>query len=93
MPAGSSTNQLCLVSMILGIASVAGSGCCFIVGWPLAVGGIATGFVGLSQVRDRPSEGRGMAIAGIACGAVGAVLPILLFVVQLGTSMAPFWSR
>ena len=85
MPAGSSTNQLCLVSMILGIASVAGSGCCFIVGLPLAIAGVATGFVGLSQVRDQPSQGRGMAIAGIACGAVGLVLPVLLFVAQIGT--------
>lgn len=93
MPASSSTNQLCLVSMILGIASVAGAGCCFIFGVPLAIGGVATGFVGLSQVKDSPSEGRGMAIAGIACGAVGVVLPVLLFAVQFGTFTAGFWNR
>ncbi len=52
---------------------------------PLAIAGVATGFVGLSQVRDRPSQGRGMAVAGIACGAVGLVLPFLLFLAQIGT--------
>ena len=88
VPVASATNQACLVSMILGISSLVGAGCCAFLGVPLAIGGVITGFVGLSQVRDRPSQGRSMAIAGIACGSVGIVLAVLLFVVRIGLSFS-----
>ena len=88
MPVTSATNQACLVGMILGIFSLVGAGCCAFLGVPLAIGGIITGIVGLNQVRDRPSQGRSMAIAGIACGSVGIVLAVLLVVVRFGFSFS-----
>ena len=77
------SNQLCLVSMILGITGVASSLCCALLALPLAIGAMATGIIGLVQLQPG-QQGRGQAIAGLACGAVGLVVPIALLVFQVG---------
>ncbi|WP_205801294.1 DUF4190 domain-containing protein [Micromonospora thermarum] len=65
-------NTLGLISMILGIASVP-LVCCHL-GLPLGVAALVTGWLG-KQKADRGLAGNsGQAIAGMVCGAFGAVL-------------------
>ena len=85
--AGSPTNQLSLTSMILGIAGLVASPCCSFLAFPIGVGAVATGIIGLTQVNADPQQaGKGQAIAGIVCGALAMVLPILFIVLSFGFS-------
>lgn len=64
-----------IASMVCGIISLIG--CCglWYVSIPLAIVAIVLGIVQIVK-----NEARGMAIAGIVCGAVGAILSILIIV-------------
>lgn len=57
-------NTLALISLVLGIASMAFVCCCY--GLPFNVAGIVCGFIALSQLRSDPTlGGRNAAIAGL----------------------------
>jgi hypothetical protein len=73
-------NGLAIASLVVGIVS-------FFIGLYGAVGVVAIilGVIALRQVRERGQRGRGLAIAGIILGAVGAILTIVFLVV--GRSM------
>jgi len=73
--------------MVLGIVSILGGVCCVVVGVPLAIGAVVTGILGISQVKDRPGQDRAMAIAGIVCGVLGIILPVVLFLSQFGFAL------
>lgn len=81
-PAGAAgrMNGLAIASLVVGIVS-------FFIGLYGAVGVVAIilGVIALRQVRERGQRGRGLAIAGIILGAVGAILTIVFLVV--GRSM------
>ncbi len=78
-------NQLCLISMILGITAAASTMCCGLVAVPAGLAGVTTGIIGLSQLRSGTvQQGRGQAVAGIACGAAALVLQIALIILQIG---------
>lgn len=64
-----------IASMVCGIISMIG--CCglWYVSIPLAIVAIVLGIVQIVK-----NEARGMAIAGIVCGAIGAILSILVIV-------------
>ena len=87
VPAATGTNGLSIASMITGIASIPLACCCT----PLAIAGggtaIGLGFVGLKQTRERGQRGRGMAIAGIATGAAGLLLGIILLILGASNAM------
>ncbi|MFS8477913.1 MAG: hypothetical protein FWJ93_02895 [Micromonosporaceae bacterium] len=81
-----------LVTLLMGcfglIATTAGTGA--LVGGAFGVlaallgsAGIGLGLVGIRQVRRTGVGGRGMAIAGIACGAAGLVLTVTILVALL----------
>ncbi|WP_033776334.1 DUF4190 domain-containing protein [Salinispora cortesiana] len=70
-PAGKQ-NTLGLVSMILGIASVP-LACCFL-GLPVGIAAAVTGWLGQQKVEQGLADNRGQALAGMICGAIGALL-------------------
>jgi hypothetical protein len=77
MGGGASFNPLAIVSMILGILSIP-SCCCWFMGWPLAVGALVCGIVGMMKIKGNPQawKGSGMAITGIVCGSIGLLLDL-----------------
>ena len=73
--------------MILGITGLAASPCCSFLALPIGVGAVTTGIIGLTQGKADPGQsGRGQAIAGIVCGVLAMVLPILFFALSIGFS-------
>jgi Domain of unknown function (DUF4190) len=74
-PAG--TNGMSIAALVCGI-------CGFLCGVP-AVLGIVFGFIALSRTGRTGQRGRGMAIAGIICGAVWLVLLVVLTASGHGT--------
>jgi hypothetical protein len=82
------SSGLSVTGMVLGIVSIPLM--CFpVIPWILGALGIIFGAIGLNT--NHPSA-RGMAITGIACGAVG-ILAGLVFFIMLLTSNGPFWGR
>ena len=71
------SNQMCLVSMVIGIVGVACLVLCAPLSAPLGIVAVITGAFGLGELRSSPSEGRRQAIAGISCGA-GCVLVLIV---------------
>jgi hypothetical protein len=83
MMRGSASQALPIVSLSLGVASITIGWCCYI-GVLLGPAAIITGAIGLFQIKSNPSAygGKGLAIAGIATGAlyiVGIVVIILIY--------------
>jgi LSD1 subclass zinc finger protein len=77
LEAAGANNGFCVAALVLGIISIPAA--CAIIPGILA---IIFGIIGYSQVARDGAEGggRGMAIAGIICGAVGTFLALMLFV-------------
>lgn len=75
-------NALALISMILGIVSVA-TICLF--GPALGIAAVVVGIVALAQIKAGKASGKGMAIAGISCG--GAAF-LFVFVIFFGAILA-----
>lgn len=71
LPAGKQ-NSLGLLSMILGIMSVP-LACCYL-GLPVGIAAVVTGWLGQQKVEQRLADNRGQALAGMICGAIGALL-------------------
>jgi hypothetical protein len=73
---GSGTsNGFCVASLVLGIIGIPGS--CTLI---LPVLALVFGIIGYSQVsrgNDSEKGGKGMAIAGMVCGAIGALVGII----------------
>lgn len=84
-PAGDTTDQAAIISLVCGILSMPGAFCCYFLALPLSIGGIVVGIIALGNINKRPGlGGKGMAIAGIATGAVG----IVLFIAVLALGIA-----
>jgi len=82
-PISMSPNQtLAIVSLCLGLGSLTIGWCCYL-GVLLSPAALITGFIALSQIKKDPQRngGRGLAIGGIATGAVFVVGIILYFIV------------
>src|SRR5258705_234427 len=72
---GGASNGYCVASLVLGIIGIP-TGCSIIL--PLLA--ILFGIIGYTQVSKNEGEGgKGMAIAGIVCGAVGLIIAILYY--------------
>ena len=54
---------------------------------PSAVTAVITGFVALSRINAGVADGKGMAIGGIVCGAVGLLLFGGMILLQVGLNM------
>lgn len=74
------------ISLILGIAGLVLM-CCY-AGLPLGAAAMVTGYIGLNNVNKDPMHygGRGMAIAGMALGAVGVLITLFWIVFIIFTS-------
>jgi DNA-directed RNA polymerase subunit RPC12/RpoP len=79
LEAAGTSNGFCVASLVLGIIGLPAF--CVVVPPILA---IIFGIIGYNQVSSSGSEsaGRGMAIAGMICGAVGSMLFIWMYVLQ-----------
>ncbi|MFG3696896.1 DUF4190 domain-containing protein [Micromonospora sp. NPDC047620] len=83
---GQQQNTLGLVSMILGIASIP-LVCCYL-GIPLGIAAVVTGWMGKQKAAQGLADNQGQALAGLICGAIGAVLGLLQIVLLfVGFSM------
>jgi hypothetical protein len=81
-PQGGQNNTLALIGMILGIASIP-TACCYI-GLLLGGAGIVLGVLGQKKANELGGAGKGQALAGIVCGAVGVVVEIAILVLAIG---------
>jgi hypothetical protein len=75
-------STLPLISLVLGIFGILLFFCCY-AGVPFGIGALITGFIGFNNTNKDPQQygGRGLAIAGMALGAlsvIGFLLVILL---------------
>jgi len=64
-------NGMAIASMVLGIVWVY---------WIGSILALIFGFIALRQIRERNENGRGLAIAGVVLGSVGAVFLILFII-------------
>ena len=71
------------VSLVLGILSLI-LFCCW-GGLPLGIAAMITGFIGMNNVKNNPSQysGKGLAIGGMATGAVALVGTIIMFLIAV----------
>jgi hypothetical protein len=84
-PKGRQTDTLAIVSLVTGILSLPGAFCCMLVGIPLSLTAVVTGIISIVGMGNKPElEGKGLAIGGIACGAVGVVLLVVALVIGIG---------
>jgi hypothetical protein len=89
------TEQMATVSLVTGITSLPTMLCCSFFGLPLSIAAVVTGIVAISNIDKRPDEltGKGLAYGGIATGAVGIMLLILLFAVGIGGALIEQFSK
>jgi hypothetical protein len=79
--------NLPLISLILGVTSFSGL-CCSFLGIPLSLGAIITGYIGMTNANNNPTEygGKGLAIGGLITGAITLLLfSIILFIWLIGS--------
>ena len=80
---GSNANVLGITSLVLGIISIILSFCC--VGLILGPAAIVTGFLGMRKADEPGGQvgGRGIAMAGLICGAVGLIISLILTIIAV----------
>ena len=81
-PGQGQTDTMAIVSLILGILSIPGHFCCYL-GWPLGIVSIILGIISYSKINKDPHRwsGKGLALGGIICSAVGFLIIVGLLVV------------
>lgn len=86
VPGQQPSNGMGLTAMILGIVALP-LVCCFYLGIPVGIVAVVMGFLGKQKADRGEATNRGQAMAGLICGAIAAVLGIILLVlvVVLGT--------
>lgn len=86
-PVPGQQNTLGLLGLIFGILSIPFGVCCGLFGTPAAVAGIVLGVLGMRKAAEGLASNRGMALAGVICGGVGAVLAVVSFGLSLVTEV------
>jgi hypothetical protein len=81
-PAGRN-NTLGLLGMIFGIASIVLVVCCGFLAIPLGGAGVVLGILGINKAKQGLADNRGMALAGVICGAIGLTLSIAYIVLSV----------
>jgi hypothetical protein len=78
---------LATASLIMGILSVLLM-CCWGLGLPIGIGAIVTGYLGYQKTESDPMKygGQGLAIAGIAMGAISSLVAIGFFILLIFSS-------
>jgi len=80
-------NNLGLISMILGIASIPFVCICYL-GVPLGIAAMVLGFLGKQKADQGLAANRGQAMAGLICGASALILTVLLVVLSVAFNLA-----
>jgi Domain of unknown function (DUF4190) len=83
------TNGLAVGSLISSIAGIPLFFACYL-GIPISIVGVVLGVVALNQIKHTNQQGRGLAIAGIAVGAIAPVLLVIFVLVVLAASHSLF---
>jgi hypothetical protein len=83
-------NTLGLVGMILGILSIPFALCYPLLGILLGIGGGVTGGLGFKKANEGQASNRGMALAGLICGAVGIVVGIVFWIASAAINFSNF---
>lgn len=86
-PPATTNPVLGIISLVAGILSFVPGCCCGLIGIPMALAAIGTGIA--AMVMPNQGAGKGMGIAGIACGAVYLLLTILAFILQVTGAIGP----
>jgi hypothetical protein len=73
-----------LVGMILGIASIPLICCC--IGIPVGIAGAVVSWLGLQKASQGLATNRSQAMTGLICGAIGAVLGIIVWGILFATN-------
>ncbi len=68
----------------MAIASLVAS-CIGFLCWLGSIAGIVLGIVALNQIKQSREDGHGLAVAGIAVGAVSLIVGLIFFVVALSS--------
>jgi hypothetical protein len=88
-PAPGQSNVLAIVGLIVGILSIPMACCVYgIFGILLGAGGGVLGYLGQKKAAELGGSGKGMATAGLICGAVGLVLGLLVLVLEVVAKVA-----
>jgi hypothetical protein len=74
------TNTFAVVSLILGIAALVLQ-CCYGAGILLGGAAVVLGYLAQQKVKNENAGGRGLALAGLICGAAGAALSLIWLIV------------
>ena len=77
-----------LLAMIFGIISLPLMFCCYL-GVPFGIAAIVLGILGNQRVSSGQANNKGMALAGIICGAAGIALLVILIGVGVGLNALP----
>jgi hypothetical protein len=80
--------------MITGIVSIPLVCCCYLLALPAGIAAAVMGGVAMSQASKSPEThgGTGMAIAGLVCGIIGAILAIIVIVLGFSGYMGRYYS-
>lgn len=79
---------LAIGSLVCGILSIPGACCCY-GGIPLGIAAGVMGGIAMSRAKNLPYHygGRGMAIGGLVCGLVGAIITFVLLALGMGMQL------
>jgi hypothetical protein len=76
VPGQQQNNTLGLLAMIFGIAGIPLAICIALLGILLGGAAVVLGILGMRRVAEGRASNRGMALAGVICGAIAGVLGI-----------------
>lgn len=76
--------NLAIVSLALGSGAILFSFCCGLLSFPLALGAIITGFMGMNNANQNPQKygGKNLAIAGMVTGGVSLLISLGLILIS-----------
>ncbi|MGI9579056.1 MAG: DUF4190 domain-containing protein [Microthrixaceae bacterium] len=77
-PAGTPSNTMAIISLVLGIVGLLTFWACG-GGALLGIGAVVLGIIGMNKSKEMGGNGRGLAIGGIATGALAIIAGIAIF--------------
>lgn len=85
----SATNGLAVGALVTGILAIPTTCCCSIGSLPLGIAACVLGGIAMSKIKADPQRygGKGMALAGLVCGALSILLAIVLLVLGMGQAL------
>jgi hypothetical protein len=80
---------LAVASMVCGILAIVPGCCCGLFGIPLSIAALVMGLIAINQINASAGQlgGKGMAIAGTACGGVAIAMDILGMIFNVSSQM------